>query len=78
MSQDVIIREEDCGTEKGMTVRAIGGSGIHAIETLAERCIGRTAAEDIVNPETGELIVKKNEMISRNKMKKLRKQVLKK
>ncbi|NLM96101.1 MAG: DNA-directed RNA polymerase subunit beta', partial [Halanaerobiaceae bacterium] len=73
VSQDVIIREEDCGTEKGMTVRAIGGSGIHAIETLAERCIGRTAAEDIVNPETGELIVKKNEMISRNKMKKIEK-----
>ncbi|MDI3548846.1 MAG: DNA-directed polymerase subunit beta [Halanaerobiales bacterium] len=71
VSQDVIIREEDCGTERGMVVRAIGGKGDDAIETLAERCIGRLAAEDIIDPRSGEVIVKRNEEISRRKMKKI-------
>ena len=52
VAQDVIIREEDCGTEEFITVRAIGGKEQEAIVPLAERCIGRVAAEDIINPET--------------------------
>lgn len=73
VSQDVIIREDDCGTEEGIVVRAIGGTGDDAIETLAERCIGRLAAEDIINPETGDIIVNRNEMITRNKMNEINK-----
>ncbi|MFP4662104.1 MAG: DNA-directed RNA polymerase subunit beta' [Halanaerobiales bacterium] len=65
VSQDVIIREDDCGTEEGVVVTAIGGKGDNAVETLAERCIGRISAEDIVNPETNEVIVERNQMINR-------------
>lgn len=72
VSQDVIIREDDCGTERGMDVSAIGGKGDDAIETLSERCVGRVAAEDIKNPETGEVIVENNQIITRPKMKKIK------
>jgi len=68
VSQDVIIREDDCGTENGIYVRAIGESD-DPIEPLRERCIGRIAAEDIINPETSDVIVSKGEEISRAKMK---------
>ena len=63
VSQDVIVREEDCGTTEGFVVSEIK-DGDQVIETLSERIIGRFAAEDIVNPKTGEIIVEKNKMIS--------------
>ena len=68
VSQDVIIRQDDCGTEQGIFVKAIGGEGAEAIETLAERCIGRLAAEEILDPTTGEVIISRNDLISRSKM----------
>ncbi|WP_041605710.1 DNA-directed RNA polymerase subunit beta' [Halothermothrix orenii] len=71
VSQDVIIREDDCGTENGIYVEAIGGKGDDAIETLAERCIGRLAAEDIVDPSNDKVIVKRDELITRDKMKEI-------
>ena len=63
VSQDVIVREEDCGTDKGITVHEIR-EGEEIIELLDERIIGRYAAEDIIDPETGRLIVGKDTMIS--------------
>ena len=69
VSQDVIIREEDCGTEEGVIVSAIGGKGDSAVEPLNERCIGRLAAENVLNPKTKDVIVKKNDVINRAKMK---------
>ncbi len=71
VSQDVIIREDDCGTKEGFEVESIGGKGANAIETLAERCIGRMAAEDVVHPETGDIIVNRNEMINNGIMDKI-------
>jgi DNA-directed RNA polymerase subunit beta' len=56
VAQDVIVREEDCGTNTGVCVEEIK-DGAEAIEFLAERIIGRVAMEDIVHPETGEVIV---------------------
>jgi len=73
VSQDVIVREEDCGTEKGIEVSAIGGNDETAIETLAERCIGRIAAEDVKNPDTDEIIVNKNQYINKKLMKEITK-----
>ncbi|MBC2582677.1 DNA-directed RNA polymerase subunit beta' [Clostridium sp. DJ247] len=55
VSQDVIVREEDCGTHDGYEVSEIK-EGNEIIESLAERLTGRYSAEDIINPETGELI----------------------
>jgi len=67
VSQDVIVREEDCGTESGITAMDIGGEGENAIENLEERCIGRLAAENVVHPESKEVIVARNELISEDK-----------
>ncbi len=63
VSQDVIIREVDCGTRDGITVSAIY-DGKEVIESLRERLVGRIPCADIVNPETGEIIVHENEMIT--------------
>jgi len=62
VSQDVIVREEDCGTDDGITISAIISSG-EKIEGLDERLTGRYAAEDIVDPNTNEVIVKHHELI---------------
>ncbi|MHC1720075.1 MAG: DNA-directed RNA polymerase subunit beta' [Clostridiaceae bacterium] len=56
VSQDVIVREEDCGAQEGFEVSEIK-EGNEVIESLAERLTGRHSAQDILHPETGELIV---------------------
>ena len=66
VSQDLIIREKDCcegGEIPGMYVKAFM-DGREVIESLQERITGRVAAEEIVDPETGEVIVKANSMIT--------------
>ncbi len=55
VSQDVIVREEDCGTTEGITVSEIR-DGNEEIESLADRIVGRTAAAPIADPRTGEVI----------------------
>jgi len=62
VSQDVIIREVDCGTHEGITVDEIREGG-EVIEPLDERIIGRFAVGDIINPETNEIIVKDDQEI---------------
>lgn len=62
VSQDVIVREIDCGTTEGIVVRSIK-DGSEVIEPLKERIEGRYALEDIADPKTGEVIVHANEMI---------------
>ncbi|ABB15562.1 DNA-directed RNA polymerase subunit beta' [Carboxydothermus hydrogenoformans] len=61
--QDVIVREEDCGTEDGIYVTDVK-DGTDVIEKLEDRILGRVAAEDVVHPETGELLVAKNQEIT--------------
>ncbi|MBR2288523.1 MAG: DNA-directed RNA polymerase subunit beta', partial [Clostridia bacterium] len=67
VSQEVIVREEDCFENRGEKVRGIVVSelmaGIQPVESLEERLRGRTAAEDILDPETGEVLVHLNEAI---------------
>ncbi len=68
VSQEVIIREVDCFASRhekirGITVSAIG-SEHDPIESLLDRVVGRTAAADVFNPQTGKLIVPCNEMIT--------------
>ena len=62
VSQDVIVREEDCGTDSYIVVKDIL-EGKEVIEQLRDRIVGRTSFEDILNPATGEIIVHKNEII---------------
>ncbi|MFO7160334.1 MAG: DNA-directed RNA polymerase subunit beta', partial [[Clostridium] cellulosi] len=63
VSQEVIIREEDCGTSKGITVHSIK-DGNEMIEPLTDRLIGRYPAEDVIDPDSGEVIAKRNVMIT--------------
>jgi DNA-directed RNA polymerase subunit beta' len=62
VAQDCIIMEEDCGTERGLNVRAIM-DGADVVSSLSERVLGRTAQEDVLDPATGEIIVARNELI---------------
>ncbi len=63
VSQEVIIREEDCGTHDGIEVYAIK-DGNEMIEPLSDRLVGRYPAEDIHDPKTGELIVDREHLIN--------------
>jgi len=63
VSQDVIIREIDCGTERGITVRSMR-DGDRVLIPLKDRLLGRVVAEDVVHPQTGEVIVARNQPIS--------------
>lgn len=63
VSQDVIVREHDCGTHEGIVVCDIVDSG-RVIEDFVERMIGRYAADDVIDPNTGELIVSRDQMMT--------------
>ena len=63
VSQDVIIREEDCGATKGIWVEDIK-EGNQVIEPLRERLLGRYPVDDVCHPETGEVIVPKTRMMN--------------
>ncbi len=62
VSQDCIIRMHDCGTENSITAEAAVNDG-EVVASLAEKLLGRVAAEDIIVPGTDEVIVKKNQLI---------------
>ncbi len=64
VSQDVVITEEDCGTDKGVRVHELLDRDGKVIETLYERIQGRYAAEDFVHPETGEILVYRNKYVT--------------
>jgi len=63
VAQDIIIREEDCGTIRGIEVESLIESG-EIIQPLSERLLGRVALEDIVDPFTEDVMVKANEEIN--------------
>ena len=65
VSQDIIVREHDCGTTKGIEVSDIK-DGNQVVEKMEERLLGRYPLEDIYNPQTNELIVDKNTLITEN------------
>ena len=73
VSQDVIVREDDCCAGKkprGMKISAIVGPN-GEIEGLADRLAGRFVSEDVINPATGEVMVSVNEMITEDMAKEI-------
>ncbi|WP_052254914.1 DNA-directed RNA polymerase subunit beta' [Salinicoccus sp. YB14-2] len=70
VAQDVIVREKDCGTDKGLLVSALT-EGSELIEPLIDRLEGRYSKETIRNPETKEIIVRSNELITVEKSKEI-------
>ena len=63
VSQDIIVREDDCGSTDGLEVYDIK-DGNQVIEKMQERLLGRYPLDDIKNPTTGEIIVDKNTLIT--------------
>ncbi|RLB01390.1 MAG: DNA-directed RNA polymerase subunit beta', partial [Deltaproteobacteria bacterium] len=70
VAQDSIITEEDCGTIDGIEVEALMEAG-EIIEPLSERILGRTALDDITDPVTGEVLVKRDEEIDEKAVEKI-------
>ena len=66
VSQDIIVRDHDCGTHDGIELVAIK-DGNQVIESLEERMIGRYPLEDIIDPKTKKVIVSTDEMITSSK-----------
>ena len=66
VAQDIIVREEDCGTTQGVAVSAFKDDKDGIIEPLYDRIMGRYTANKVINPETKELIIDKNELITEN------------
>ena len=64
VSQDVVISIEDCHTDKGVRVEAIVNRDGKVIESLQERITGRYASANVIHPETGEVLVERNQYIS--------------
>ena len=62
VAQDCIIVEEDCGTTRGLTVRAVMDGG-EVVSSLSERILGRTTAEDVHDPAGGAVLVLGNTLI---------------
>src|SRR5699024_10662893 len=68
VAQDVIVRENDCGTHRGLTVKELA-IGQEVIEPLIDRLVGRTLFEAIKNPETGEILVEAGAVVSEDQAK---------
>ena len=66
VAQDCIVRQHDCGTERSITARAAVNDG-EVISSLAERILGRVAAEDVIKPGTDEILCSKGEIIDERK-----------
>jgi len=62
VAQDCIVSAHDCGTDEGITVKAVLEGG-EVIENLGERILGRFTHEPILHPETGDVILKKNHLV---------------
>ncbi len=74
VSHEVIVREEDCYADagekpKGVVITAIRGSKGEIIESLVDRLAGRYTIKDLVNPLTGEILTKANEMVGEDEAK---------
>jgi len=62
VAQDCIIVEEDCGADRGLTVRAVMDGG-EVVSSLSERILGRTTAADVLDPATGKVLYPRNTLI---------------
>ncbi len=72
VSQDVIVKEEDCGTDFGVTVAPfINEKDGTVIENLYDRIVGRYASKKVINPETKEVIVDKDQLITEKEAEKI-------
>jgi DNA-directed RNA polymerase subunit beta' len=67
VTQDLVVIEDDCGTTNGQLMRALVDGG-EVVESLRDRVLGRTAIEDVINPETREVLVKAGQMLEEDNL----------
>jgi DNA-directed RNA polymerase subunit beta' len=72
VAQDCIIHEEDCGTQRGLTVKPVMDGG-EVVASLSERTLGRTTAEDVLDPATGKVLIPNNTLIEETQAEQLEK-----
>ncbi|MDT0140301.1 DNA-directed RNA polymerase subunit beta' [Acidovorax sp. PRC11] len=70
VTQDLVVTEEDCGTVNGSVMRAIVEGG-EVIESLRDRVLGRTTADDILHPETRAVLAKAGQMLDEDALEEL-------
>ncbi|MCD6401657.1 MAG: DNA-directed RNA polymerase subunit beta' [Anaerolineales bacterium] len=68
IAQDIIINDEDCGTDEGIIIRRDDDV---AKQPIGTRIYGRFAAESVIDPDTGEILVEKNEMIDHEQVRRI-------
>ena len=62
VAQDVVVTEQDCGTDEGLVMTSVIDGG-DIIESLSERVLGRIVAKDVVDPSTGEILLEAGTML---------------
>ena len=67
VTQDLVVTEDDCGTTNGQLMRALVDGG-EVVESLRDRVLGRTAVEDVIHPETREVLIKAGEMLQEDNL----------
>ncbi|MBN9009874.1 MAG: DNA-directed RNA polymerase subunit beta', partial [Rhizobiales bacterium] len=72
VAQDCIVLEPDCGTDQGLRMQAVIDSG-QVVATLGQRVLGRTAAEDVIAPATGKVIIPAGQLIEERDIEKIEK-----
>ena len=70
VTQDLVVTEQDCGTHSGYLMRAIVEGG-ETIESLRDRILGRTAADDVLHPENRKVLAQAGEMLDEDKIEEL-------
>ena len=70
VAQDVVVREEDCGTLRGLAISALKENE-EVVESLSERILGRVALHDIFHPISGELIAEANSQLTEEKVRQI-------
>ncbi|QQK74328.1 DNA-directed RNA polymerase subunit beta' [Salicibibacter cibarius] len=63
VAQDVIVREDDCGTDRGLSVETLR-EGTEIIEGLYDRLVGRVAFQTVIHPDSGDVLAEKNDLIT--------------
>ena len=70
VTQDLVVTEQDCGTSNGVALKALVEGG-EVVEALRERILGRTAAADVVHPETGETVFESGTLLDEDAVEKI-------
>jgi len=64
VSQDLVIKEDDCGTDRGLVVKDVLDNDGKVIEPLHDRLVGRYTQQTVTNPDTGKIIIGKDKYIT--------------